>query len=182
MQPLALLRNALETLADGEHDLFQTSDFFALFPTLSLSALRMVLGRAVKSSLLQRVCSGIYCYPKARHRRDLLLYHVAAKLRSHQFCYLSLESVLSEAGVISQLPLGWITVMTSGRSGKIRCGDAGCIEFIHTRKKPETVARQLTYDVERKLWRASVSLARQDMKDAKRPMDLAESEGSHDAV
>ena len=56
--------------------------------------------------------------PEVHYPSDLVLYHAAARLRADALCYLSLESVLSDAGVISQIPINWITLMTSGRSGK----------------------------------------------------------------
>jgi len=125
---------------------------------------------------------GIYLYPKVSYPRGLELYHTAARLREDCFCYLSLESVLSEAGVISQQMLGWITVITGGRSGTIGCGARGTIEFIHTKKKFETVNRQLCYDARYKLWRASVQLALHDMKSARRPMDLIDWEAANEFI
>ena len=181
MRPLDQLRETLDTLGDQSHYLFQASDFSALFPCLTPTALYMLLGRATRSGLLRRVCYGVYYSPRLCARTDFILYHTAAKLRSREFCYLSLESILSENGIISQIPLGWITVMTGGRSGEIRCGSFGHIEFVHTRKSPETLAKQLAYDAERRLWCASVALALQDMKSTRRPMDLIESETRHDA-
>jgi hypothetical protein len=83
-----------------------------------------------------------------------------------------MESSLSEAGIISQIPLGWITLMTAGRSGIINCGNWGSIEFIHTKRSFETLAPRLFYDKQRRLWRATAALALEDMRITKRPMDL----------
>jgi len=55
MQPIQFLREQLEILSDTEHYLFRTSDFYQLFPDLSVPALRMLLGRAVKARLLVRI-------------------------------------------------------------------------------------------------------------------------------
>ena len=87
----------------------------------SRAALQITLSRAVKSGLLERVCRGLYFYPNASPQDGLLLYHAAAKLRAGDFNYLSLESVLSDAGVISQVPIGWITLMSSGRNRIVDC-------------------------------------------------------------
>jgi len=181
MKPIDQLRIFLQQHADENHFLFQASDFSALFPRMSAAALKMLLGRAVKNGILERVCRGVYCYDKACRRRDMLLYQTAAKLRAGDFCYLSFESVLSEAGLISQIPLNWITLMTGGRSGVIGCGVWGHIEFIHTRRKPADVARQLVYDADCGLWRASPQLALRDMRAAKRPLDLVNDEENGDA-
>jgi hypothetical protein len=126
----------------------------------------------VAAGLLLRFCRGIYLYPKAGYPKGLELYHAAARLREECFCYLSLESLLSEAGIISQIPLGWITLMTAGRSGIINCGSWGSIEFIHTKRSFEALSSRLFYDKQRRLWRAAPALALEDMRIAKRPMDL----------
>ncbi|MDR2409538.1 MAG: hypothetical protein LBE13_15705 [Bacteroidales bacterium] len=172
MRPIQELKNNLETLADVEHYLFSVSDFQALFPNKALLALLVLLGRAVKSGILERVCHGLYVYPKVAYPRELLLYHTAARLRANVFCYLSLESVLSEAGIISQIPLGCVTLMTSGRSGLINCGKYGRIEFTHTKKNPADILPLLTYDFRYKLWRAAVPLALQDWRAVGRKNDL----------
>lgn len=101
-------------------------------------------------------------------------FHAAAKLRAHCFNYLSLETVLSDAGIISQIPMNWITLMSSGRSQTINCREFGHIEFIHTKKKPADVAALLTYDSRCHLWRASADLAIRDMRATGRDTDLME--------
>ena len=172
MQPVKKLAKTLEELAGPEHYLFSASDFYQIFPDMPLANLRVMLGRAVKSALLVRVCKGIYLYPKSGYRKGFELYHTAARLRDSTFCYLSLESVLSEAGIISQIPLRWITLMTGGRSGIINCGDWGHIEFVHTKKSLERLGSMLVYDERCRLFRATAALALQDMRAAKRSMDL----------
>lgn len=174
MQALKHLSNALEHLADKDHFIFSMSDLSGLLPGQSTAALKSVLGRAVNNGLLQRVCRGIYLYPHKDYPAGLLLYRVAARLRAHELNYLSLESVLSDAGVISQIPLNWITLMSSGRSHIIDCGNYGHIEFIHTGKSPDKILSHLVYDRKYGLWRATISLALQDMKATRRNMDLVD--------
>jgi len=169
MQTMQLLKNNLEELSDSEHYLFSVKDFSALFPKKSQAALLVLLGRAVKSGVLERVCRGFYVYPKVRYPKELLLYHLAGRLRADTFCYLSLESVLSENGLISQIPLGCITLMTGGRSGIINCGKYGWIEFTHTKKRPEDIRHLLIYDSRYKLWRANTQLALLDWSYVGRP-------------
>jgi hypothetical protein len=67
-------------------------------------------------------------------------------LRAAEFNYLSLETVLSDVGAISQVPMNWISLMTSGRSHVVDCGDYGHIEFVHTAQKPDEVSNELAYD------------------------------------
>ena len=162
------LKTVLESLADSQHYLFSVSDFSALFPQKSPAALLVLLGRAVKNGILERVCRGFYIYKKAAYPKDFVLYHLAGRLRAQNFCYLSLESVLSENGVISQIPLSCITLMTSGRSGIINCSQYGRIEFTHTKKKHKDIAHLLTYNFRYKLWCASEQLALQDLFDVGR--------------
>jgi len=101
-----------------------------------------------------------------------LLFHAAARLRAGEFNYISLETVLSDVGVISQVPMNWISIMSSGRSHVVDCGDYGHIEFVHTSQRPDDVSRELTYDPDRRLWRASVRQALRDMKATRRSLEL----------
>jgi predicted transcriptional regulator of viral defense system len=173
MQPLRLLQSTLEQAPSGRY-LFTAGDFSSLFPGLSDVALGMLLSRAVEQRIVLRVCKGVYVYSRAKYQKGLVLYHTAARLREASLSWLSLESVLSEAGLISQIPLGWITLMTRGRSGKITCGPWGTIEFIHTQRRSETIMEELTFDGRYCLWRASIKLALRDMKLTRRPMDLVD--------
>lgn len=111
-----------------------------------------------------------------------LLGPVAARLRARHFNYISLETVLSDVGIISQIPINRITLMSSGRSSKIDCGAYGSIEFIHTRKKAADLATELTYDCQLQLWRASIPLALRDMKDTHRDTGLVNMEVAREFI
>ncbi len=171
-QPIKELTRILERLAGKEHYLFSLEDMRSALPEASSGAFRVLISRADKSGLLRRVCRGIYLYPRVIYPTGLVLFHTAAKLRADCFNYLSLETVLSDAGVISQIPLNWITLMSSGRSHIVNCGDFGHIEYIHTKRRSVDVADRLSYDQDCHLWRASVNLALQDMKLTRRSTDL----------
>ena len=164
MQSIQKLRIELEKLADPHHYLFSVHDFFALFPHKSQAALIVLLGRAEKNGFLKRICRGYYIYQKTAYSNDLILFHLAACLRADFFSYLSLETVLSENGIISQIPLACVTLMTSGRSGIIKCGKFGRIEFTHTKKSPLSIGHMLSYDFRYGLWRASTELAKYDLR------------------
>jgi predicted transcriptional regulator of viral defense system len=180
MQPLKQLSETLRSLADREHCVFASSDLAAAVP--GCGHLPVLLSRAAKSGLLRRVCRGIYHFPVKDYPAANLLFHAAARLRAGDFNYLSLETVLSEAGVISQLPMNWITLMTSGRSHVVDCGDYGHIEFVHTAQRPEDIGGELAYDAERHLWRASVRQALRDMKATRRSMELVDEEVARELV
>lgn len=172
MQPIKVLQNWLLNKASHTHYLFLSQDFRALFPLLSKSAYKTLLSRATKAGYLTRVCRGLYTYKKAIPPTGLFLFQAAALLRTTEFNYISLETVLSDAGVISQIPINWISLMSSGRSAIISCGKFGTIEFIHTNKKPTSVMKDLFYDKACGLWRANIALAIKDMKKTQRNTDL----------
>jgi hypothetical protein len=144
--------------------------------------LAVLLSRATKAGLLKRVCRGIYFYPVPDYPAEHLLFHAAARLRAGEFNYISLETTLSDAGVISQVPMNWISLMTSGRSHVVDCGDYGHIEFVHTAQRPGDISDALSYDSERHLWRASVQQALRDMKATRRSMELVDKEAAHELV
>ncbi len=160
MQPMKQLAQVLASLADREHCVFSSSDLAVAVP--DCGQLAVLLSRATQSGLLKRVCRGVYWYPVPDYPREHLLHHAAARLRAGEFNYLSLETVLSDAGVISQVPINWITLMTSGRSHVVNCRDYGRIEFVHTAQSPNEVADELSWDREKHLWRASVKQALRD--------------------
>jgi hypothetical protein len=172
MQPIKYLSEWLSENTNNQRYLFAFHDLRQLYSGLSDTAFKTLLSRAVRSKLLIRICRGIYLFKKALPADGLLLFHTAALLRANEFNYISLETALSDAGVISQIPMNWISLMSSGRSNIISCGDFGTIEFVHTIQKPAALINQLTYDQQCGMWRANVSLALRDMKATHRNNDL----------
>lgn len=172
MQPMRTLINWLQKHSSPGHYLFSSQDLRALCPDVSAAAFKTLLSRTVKLGYLERVCRGLYAHNISDNSNGMLLVHAAAYLRSNEFNYISLETVLSDAGVISQIPINSISIMSSGRSNKIACGRFGAIEFIHTTQRPVEVMDQITYDENSRMWRASVRLALKDMKRAHRNCDL----------
>ena len=182
MQPIKQLADILANLADEKHYLFSLRDLSAAIPEQSLASFKALIGRAEKNGLLKRICRGLYLYPKVNYPSGLVLYHAAARLRAHEFNYISLESALSDAGVISQIPMNWVTLMSSGRSHIVDCGTFGHIEFIHTKKSLDRVASQLSYDPCCRLWRAFVALALKDMALTRRNTDLVNWEVARELI
>jgi len=182
MQPIKKLTTILESITDEEHYLFTLSDLHGAMPEQSTSGFKALVCRGEKDGLLKRVCRGLYLYPKVNYPQGLLLFHAAARVRAGEFNYISLESALSDAGVISQIPMNWITIISSGRTTTLPCGTFGTIEFIHTKRMPENLASQLIYDTRCRLWRASVELALKDMKVTRRSTDLVDMERVNELV
>lgn len=180
MQPMKRLSRVLRSLADRDHCVFAASDLAGAVP--DCGHLAVLLSRATKAGLLTRICRGIYFYPVPDYPAGNLLFHAAARLRAGEFNYLSLETVLSDDGVISQVPINWITLMSSGRSHVVDCGDYGHIEFVHTAQRPGDVRGELSFDPGRHLWRASVRQAMRDMRATRRSMDLVDEEVAHELV
>lgn len=182
MQPIKQLTQFLRNTADPDHYLFALRDLESVIPGLSSAALKALAARAEKNGLLRRVCRGLYIYPAVQYPAGLVLFHAAARLRAHEFNYISLETVLSDAGVISQIPMNWVTLMSSGRSHIIDCGAFGHVEFIHTKKSADSVESQIHYDVRCRLWRASVSLALRDMVSTRRNTELINWEAANELL
>jgi predicted transcriptional regulator of viral defense system len=182
MQPIQKLKKGLTGLVSAERYLFAPSDLHALVPEISDGAFRTLLSRAVREGYLERPCRGIYLVNAATSHDGLMLYRIAARLRANELSYISLETALSDAGLISQIPMGRITVMCSGRSNTISCGRFGEIEFVHTSRKPADLMGQLSYDSRCHMWRASNELALRDMTLTHRNKDLILEGIDHESV
>lgn len=182
MQPIKQLAKILAELADDEHYLFSLADLKGAMPEQSQGGFKALVCRGVKDGLLKRICRGLYLYPSVDYPGGLVLFHAAARLRADAFNYISLETALSDAGVISQIPINWITLMSSGRSHIVNCGEFGRIEFVHTKKRPENLTDHLIYDSRCRLWRASVALAIKDMRATKRSTDLIDWNAANELV
>lgn len=170
MQPVRLLERTLRHWASPERYLFSPSDLASAVP--ECDNLSVLLSRAVSAGLLKRVCRGIYIFPIKGYPSHLVLFHAAARLRASHFNYISLESALSDAGAISQIPMGRVTLMSSGRTHVVDCGEFGLLEFVHTDQRPEQLTSDLEFDSECHLWRASPRLALRDMRATHRSRDL----------
>lgn len=182
MQPIRQLMATISQVASPQACLFTPADLRCILPEHSDSAFKTLLSRAVKEGYLARICRGLYLYEKANPDRGLILHHAAAKLRPWGLNYLSLETVLSDAGVISQIPINRITLMSSGRSGVIDCGDWGTIEFVKTRQQAEDLVGQLEYDTRARLWRATIPQALRDMRTTRRDTDLINWEAAYESI
>ncbi|WP_296323039.1 hypothetical protein [uncultured Treponema sp.] len=168
MQPIIQFEKTLRNLSSPEHFIYSKYDLRNIFPNITDSNLNMILSRACSKEILERVCKGVYIFDFANFGKPNVLYHVAAKLRSDCFNYISLETVLCETSYISQQMISYLTVMTSGRSGIIDCGKFGTIEFVHTAKKIERISKNLFLDTKSKMLKAKPVQAYKDMIDAKR--------------
>lgn len=108
-------------------------DIEKLFAQEADKTLEKSLQRMTADGLLQRVAKGLYVNPYALSKNRWISEEIAKALRPGSLTYVSLESILSEYGVISQIPIDRLTVMTTGRSG-VHVTPYGTIEFTHTKR------------------------------------------------
>ena len=117
----------------------------------------------VKDGLLVRAARGVYVNPLGTHRHPgRVIEEVAKALRRGKICSVSLESMLSEHGVISQIPMSHLTVMTTGSSGR-HSTPYGEIEFTHTKRSVSDVLNRSVVVEGRPLRIAKKKAAAQDL-------------------
>ncbi len=142
MTKIELIRRLAELDRRGIHVLARR-DIEKLFPDEGEKAMEKSLQRMVSDGLLQRVAKGLYVNPAASSKNRWIAEEIAKALRPGCLSYVSLESILSEYGAISQIPIDRITVMTTGRSG-LHKTPFGTIEFTHTKRtRSEILGRTL---------------------------------------
>lgn len=150
---------------------FIKHDMAKLFPHDNAKALDEGLNRLVKAGLIKRACRGIYVNENAQSLDSYTIEHIAKALRRQAYNYISLESALSEYGVISQIPLDLLTVMTTGRKG-IHKTTYGVIEFTHTKRSINNILDHIQTVTGRPLRIATKEAALRDLKRVGRNLHL----------
>lgn len=157
---------------------FTTASFGALMGAVEPGYLKLMMKRLADQGVLTRAARGIYVNPQARSlpsdvRRGLIRF-----LRPREISYVSLESKLSEAGVISQVTTA-LTCMTTGSPGTFET-PWGMIEFTHTDRD---------IDIERDVYcrddgtfEATIARAERDLRRVGRNVDLIDPETLADAI
>jgi len=146
-----------------------------LFPTDSPGTFAEGLNRLVRAGLLVRACRGVYVNPHAQSFDSRVIERIAQAMRPGAYSYVSLESLLSEFGAISQIPLDRLTVMTTGRKGVYKT-PYGVIEFTHTRRPVREVLAHIRQVEGRPLRIASKQAAWRDLKRVGRNVQLVNEE------
>ena len=136
---------------------FTKGDLAKLFDEPEAS-LNKTLERLVSTDVLVRAAQGVYVFGYSAHLGAYTIEHIAQTLRRNDYNYLSLESALSEWGVISQVPIDRLTVMTTGRKGEFKT-PFGVIEFTHTEMNPEYILQNTVKRDSHPLPIANVDLA-----------------------
>lgn len=134
--------------------------------------LHKTLKRLVKEEVLIKAVRGIYVYAYAADIESYTLQHIARAMRQGEYLYLSMESVLSETGYISQILIDRITVMTTGRAGTHHT-PFGVIEFVHTKRSLNDTLPYLKKG-DGGLMEAPAPIAWRDLKRVGRNIDMVQ--------
>ncbi|NMP26018.1 hypothetical protein GW590_03910 [Rahnella sp. SAP-1] len=129
MNKLTAMATLDEFSRNGRY-VFHLRDLEKIFSYESPRALKASIKRLVDSKILTRAVQGVYVYEHAA-KDSYILEHILKTMRRGEYNYTSLESALSQYGVISQVPIGRLTAMTTGRSGEYKT-PWGVIELTHT--------------------------------------------------
>jgi len=133
-----------------------------LFPDETTDSLKMSLRRHVKSRMLRKVKKGLYANERARCSPSDKLSALVPYLKPGHINYVSKENRLSELGVISQMPLDHLSVMTSGTSQTFKTC-YGTVEFTHTQRPIQIILEHTEYDPNTGLLLADQYLAMRDI-------------------
>lgn len=175
-------QQALQAFADwdrkGRH-VFTRRELAKLFPRDNPKAFAEGLNRLVRAGLLVRACRGVYVNPAAHSLDSRVIERIARALRPGAYNYVSLESLLSESGAISQIPLDRLTVMTTGRKGVYET-PYGVIEFTHTKRPVATVLNGIRQVEGRPLRIATPAIAWRDLKRVGRNVEMVDPEAVTD--
>lgn len=176
-QELAITR--LNELDSKGRYVFLHRDLSKIFHEDSARSLNDSLARFVKTGLLERVARGVYVYGLSRNKHSSkTIEYIATALRRGDYNYISLESALSSYGVISQIPVNRITLMTTGVKGTYKT-DYGVIEFTHTKRSIKDILSQ-AITTDRPLRVASKVAALRDLKRVGRNTHLVDMEAMAD--
>ncbi|MDX2346189.1 MAG: hypothetical protein QNK11_04890 [Legionella sp.] len=159
--------------------IFSNHDLRKLFPNDAIKTLNEGLKRLVKSKILKHACRGIYVNENVSQFDSYIIEHIAKTLRRGEYNYVSLESMLSEYGVISQIPIDRQTIITTGRKGIYKTS-YGVIEFTHTKRTVKSILES-TFKIDgRPLRIASKEAALRDLKRVGRNLNLINLEALND--
>ena len=176
-QSLAIQR--LTELDKKERYVFMHRDLAKIFHEDSPRSLTGSLARLVKAGIMERVARGVYVYALSRHKNTRnTLDLIAIALRRGEYNYVSLESALSAYGVISQIPIDRLTLMTTGVKGEYKTR-YGVIEFTHTKRTVQDILDHVV-QTNRPLRVASKIAALRDLKRVGRNNHLVDMEAMHD--
>jgi hypothetical protein len=164
----------------GKH-VYTGADLKTLFPEDNERTLLETCRRLIATGALNRVARGVFVYSYANSLDGNILERIANTIRRGQYNYLSLESVLSQHGAISQIQQGYITMMTTGRKGVFET-DYGTIEFTHTSRSPAEIVQRTIVSKEHPFRVAPVEMAYEDLKRVNRNLHLVSEDDLEEVI
>lgn len=156
---------------------FTAPSFSTLMGGIDPPYLKLMMKRLSDQGVLVRAARGVYVNPTARSSPADIRRGLVRFLRPREINYVSLESKLSEAGVISQITTA-LTCMTTGSPARFDT-PWGAVEFTHTDRQidigTDVVADDGTLE-------ATVRTAVRDLRRVGRNLDLIDEETLADAI
>jgi predicted transcriptional regulator of viral defense system len=137
------------------------------------SVLNATLNRLVSARILTRAARGVYVYSVSAHVDAYTIEVVADTLRRGAYNFVSMESALSDYGLISQIPIDRITVMTTGRRGEYHT-PYGVIEFTHTKRNPMDILEHTVLRPPHRLRIATEEFAMANLRRVGRNLNMVE--------
>ena len=168
--------DAIKILCGLDRDgraVFSAAELRCIFPERSGHTFAAGLRRLAAQGILKRAAHGVYVNTLSQGPRAKRNEEVAVRLRSGEYSYVSLESALSAFGVISQIPVGRTTMMTTGRSGEIH-SIYGTLDFTHTARPVLDILASTMMIEGRPMRFARVETALRDLRRVGRNMDLVD--------
>lgn len=162
-------------IKNGHFGIFCTHDISLSLGESADENFRKRLSKGVAAGWLLRVTRDMYAVPDNEPTKIGVLEYIAWRHHWNKFIYVSLESELSRQGIISQVPFGYLTVMTQGRSGKLETR-YGTIEFTHFNRKKKLNEDDYYYDPVARIFRAKAARAIADLKRVGRNTELLQLE------
>jgi hypothetical protein len=157
---------------------FTPATFSALLGEPEPNYLKLRMKRLADEGVLTRAARGVYVNPLARSLPSDVRAGLIRFLRPRRVSYVSLETRLSEAGVISQVATA-LTCMTTGSPGRFDT-PWGAIEFTHT-DRPVMVGTDAHLRDDGVLY-ATVERAARDLRRTGRNIDLIDAATLADAI
>ena len=168
-----LTEKTMAAIKGGHYGLFTTHDLALLLDETKSQSFNKFLHKATKAGVLTNICKNIYINPLMPPDGVGILAKIALLLHWIKFLYISLESQLSHIGLISQVLINHITIMTTGRSGKVKT-IYGTIEFTHTNYTAESLKEDVYFDPHVGIFRAKEYKAIKDLNRVGRNVQMLE--------
>ncbi len=171
MKSLELLNRLKQLELQTQTALFSYNQAKVLFADENEKTMYTALCRHAKNGVIERVCKGVWLNPLSRYANsDTRLEELALLLRPDHYNYVSMETVLSQASIISQQMFGYLTVMTTGSSKTIKA-TFGTLEFTHTKRDLIELSRHRVPEGHQLPW-ANIDTAYRDLKRSGRNVNM----------